>query len=760
MIAQKLLVKTSLLKRVSYPSYRKYFGSVFSTRRCSQTRRNADLEREKRSLKFKMKFEYPTPRRDESVKSTHFGVEIADPYRWLEDPDSEETKKFVEEQNSISVPYLHDCKDREKINRRLTQMWDFPKYGCPFRRGSRYFFHMNTGLQNQSVLYKLETLDGEPTVFLDPNALSPDGTVALSGVNFSEDGKTMGYGLSEKGSDWTSYYFKDVETGKDYPEKLEKTKYSYLSWTHDNKGVFYGYYPHWDASKAVGSETGAVKDQKLFYHKLGTPQSEDIMCVDFPGHSDYIIGGDVSDCGRWLISETRNACHYNLLYFADLQALPDGITGRINLTEIVGKFEADYLYITNTGSKFVFRTNKDAPNYKLIIIDLENYARENWITLVPEHPTDVLDWAACVAGDKLVLCYVHDVKNVLHVHNLADGSFMQELPIPMGTIYSFKGRKEYSEIFYDFTSFFTPGTIYRCDLSKTPIPKPTVFRETTIPDLEPDKYEAKQVFYPSKDGTKIPMFIMYRKGTKLDGNNGCLLFGYGGFNISLQPVYSTFRMILMKHYNMVVAVANLRGGGEYGEKWHDGGRLLNKQNTFDDFHAAAEFLIDNKYTKKDLLAIQGGSNGGLLTAAAINQRPDLYGASIIMVGVLDCLRYHKFTCGAMWISDYGSPDEEEHFKNILKYSPLHNIKIPQDQYPAALLLTADHDDRVVPSHSLKFIAELHHVLREHNKQVNPLLIRVETEAGHGAGKPTTKKIEECTDMICFMSKVLGLQFID
>ncbi|BES94985.1 serine-type exopeptidase activity [Nesidiocoris tenuis] len=734
-----------------------------SVRRCllhSSKTRAALLQTLNRFPLSTMKFEYPVCRRDETVKSTHFSVEIADPYRWLEDPDSEETKKFVEEQNKISIPFLHDCENRDKINRRLTEMWDFPKYGCPFKRGDRYFFYMNTGLQNQSVLYKQDNLESEPTVFLDPNILSEDGTIALSSVSFSEDGKTMGYALSVKGSDWTTFYFKDVETGKDYPEKLEKTKHTYLSWTHDNKGVFYGYFPEWDANKAVGSETGAVKDQKLYYHRLGTPQSEDVLCVEFADHPDYIIGGEVSDCGRWLISEVRNACHDNLLYFADLQALPNGITGKIAMTEVISKFEADYLYITNTGTKFVFRTNKDTPNYKLVVIDFENFARENWTTLVPEHPTDVLDWAACVAGDKLVLCYTHDVKNILHVHSLVDGSFIQELPIPMGTICSFKGKKEQNEIFFDFTSFFTPGTIFRCDLSKTPLPLPTVFKQTTIADLNADDYEAEQVFYQSKDGTKVPMFIMYQKGMKMDGNNGCLLYGYGGFNYGLQPVYSTLRMFLMKHFKMVLAVANLRGGGEYGQKWHDGGRLLNKQNTFDDLISAAEFLIAKKYTRKELLSVQGGSNGGLVVAASINQRPDLFGAGIVQVGVLDCLRYHKFTCGAMWTTDYGNPDEEVHFRNILKYSPLHNIRIPDDQYPALLLTTADHDDRVVPSHSLKFIAQLHHILRDHKKQTNPLIIRVETEAGHGAGKPTAKKIEECTDIICFLSKVLGVRFVD
>ncbi|XP_073985709.1 prolyl endopeptidase-like isoform X1 [Rhodnius prolixus] len=745
-IVSSRIISTSYLSK-----FTKLSVNYFQTRRV--------LSKEKLSRPQEMKFNYPSARRDENIKENLFGVQISDPYRWLEDPDSEETKKFVDAQNNISVPYLHEAKDREKINAKLTEMWDFPKYGCPFRRGDKYFYHMNTGLQNQNVLYKLDTLDAEPQVFLDPNLLSPDGTISLAGTAFSEDGKIMGYALSESGADWVTFHFKKVDDGENLPEVLEKTKYTSLSWTHDNKGAFYGCFPDVEGNKAVGSESGVVKNQKLYYHRIGTPQSEDILCVEFPEDSGYILDATVSDCGRWLVLEPRKMCHFNLLYFADLSALPNGITGPIQLTEVVSTLEADYQYITNTGSKFVFRTNKNAPNYKLIVIDFDNYTRENWITLVPEHETDVLDWAACVATDKLVLAYVHDVKSVLHVHNLADGSFIQELPLPMGTVSGFSGKKKYPEIFYDFTSFFTPGTIYRCDLSQSPIPQPTVFRETTINGLDPEMYELEQVFYPSKDGTKVPMFVMYKKGTVKDGSNPCLLYGYGGFNVNLQPVYSTFRLVFMKHLNGVVAVANLRGGGEYGEKWHDAGRLLNKQNVFDDFHSAAEYLIQNKFTNNKMLAIQGGSNGGLLTAACSNQRPDLYGATISMVGVLDMLRYHKFTIGAMWISDYGNPDEEEHFKNVLKYSPLHNIKIPEGQYPATLLITADHDDRVVPAHSLKFIATLQHTLENHIGQINPLLVRVDTKAGHGAGKPTSKKIEECTDILSFLQRTLNLTYV-
>jgi len=706
-----------------------------------------------------MKFSYPEARRDESVKEVLHGVEVADPYRWLEDPDSEETKQFVDAQNNVTFPYLRSCKHREDLNAKVTKMWDYPRYSCPERHGSKYFYYMNTGLQNQSVLYVQDSLDGSPEVFLDPNALSTDGTVALSGKSFSHNELTMAYTLSASGSDWVSIHFKDVTTGSEYPDKLEKCKFTSMAWTHDNKGIFYGKYPDVEG-KADGSETRSNVNQKLYYHVVGTPQSEDVLTVEFPEEPGYVLDAEVSDCGRWLMVMPRKLCKDNLLYFTDLSQLPNGIEGILPLTQVVFKLEADYDYVTNTGSEFIFRTNKGAPNYRLIKIDFNRPQDENWTVLVPEHPTDVLDWATCVAGDKLVLCYIHDVKSVLHIHNLADGSFIKELPLPLGTIVGFAGDKRYPEVFYQFTSFLSPGIIYGCDLSTNPLSDPKVFREITIPDFDPSMFEQSQVFYQSKDNTRIPMFIIHRKGLKLDGNNPCLLYGYGGFNVSLQPYFSVTRLVFIKHLNGVMAIPNIRGGGEYGEKWHNSGRLFQKQNCFDDFQSAGEYLIQNNYTSRNHLAIQGGSNGGLLIAACLNQRPDLFAAGIIQVGVLDLLRYHKFTIGAMWVSDYGNPDEEKHFQNIIKFSPLHNIPVPQDQYPATLLTTADHDDRVVPLHSLKFIASLQHTLKNHPKQVNPLMIRIDVKAGHGMGKPTYKVIEEFTDIMCFLMNSMDLKYVE
>ncbi|KAL1139447.1 hypothetical protein AAG570_006431 [Ranatra chinensis] len=624
-----------------------------------------------------MTFDYPAVRRDETIKETHYGVEVCDPYRWLEDPDSEETKQFVEAQNNVTMPFLHSCKDRDKVSTKLTQMWDYPKYSCPYRHGDKYFHYMNTGLQNQSVLYVQDSLESPARVFLDPNALSADGTIALSGKSFSDDEKIMAYTLSCSGSDWVTVHFKDVETGKDYSDKLERVKFTSMAWTHDNKGIFYGQYPEVEG-KADGSETDKNQNNKLYYHRVGSPQSEDVMVVEFPEEPGFICDAEVSDCGRWLLVMPRKLCKDNLLYFADLSTLPNGIVGKLQLTQVVYKLEADYVYVTNDGPNFIFRTNKDAPNYRLITINFNNPDPSNWKTLLPQHPADVLDWASAVANDKLVLCYIHDVKSVLQVHSLKDGSFMKELPLPMGTITGYSGRRKYPDIFYQFTSFLSPGIIYRCDLSKTTF-EPKIFREITLPGFDPSLFEQHQVFYTSKDRTKVPMFIIHKKGMKLDGQNGCLLYGYGGFNVSLQPVFSVTRLVFIKHLDGVVAIPNLRGGGEYGEKWHDAGRLLNKQNVFDDFQAAAEYLISEGYTNRKLLAIQGGSNGGLLVAACLNQRPDLFKAGIAQVGVLDMLRYHKFTIGAMWVSDYGNPDEEKHFKNVMKYSPLHNIRIPENQ---------------------------------------------------------------------------------
>ncbi|GAB1861137.1 Prolyl endopeptidase [Camponotus japonicus] len=674
---------------------------------------------ERKRNRIMTRIQYPEARRDESVVDNYHGVEIADPYRWLEDPDSTETKAFVDAQNAITKPYLAACKARDSIHERLTQLWDFPKYSCPAKHGGKYYFYKNTGLQNQSVLYVQDTLESEPRVFLDPNTLSEDGTVAITSSSFSEDGSIFAYGLSESGSDWSTIHFLNAQTGEKYPEILEKVKFSPITWTHDNRGIFYGQYRD-QQGKTDGSETLGNQNQKLCYHIVGTSQSDDVVAIEFPEEPLWRIGAEVSDCGNWLIVTPLKDCRDNLVYFTPLKAGMD-ISNNLPLTQVVDKLEADYEYITNVGTKAVFRTNKNAPNYKLIAIDLLDYGQDKWVDLLPEHPENVLDWADAVDGDKFVACYIQDVKNILQLHCLKTGKIIRTFPLDLGTVVGFSGEKKYSEIFYQFTSFLTPGIIYTIDLKKEE--EPRILREIKVKGFDASLYKTSQIFYPSKDGTKIPMFIVTKSDAVLDGTMPALLYGYGGFNASIQPTFSVTRLVFIQHLNGVLAVANVRGGGEYGERWHNAGRFFNRQNVFDDFQYAAKYLVENGYTTSTKLTIQGGSNGGLAVAVCINQRPDLFGAAIAQVGVMDMLRFHKFTIGSAWVSDYGSSDDAKHFQNLLKYSPLHN-----------------------------------YTFRNVSKQENPILARIDTKAGHGGGKPTMKVLEESTDILSFIVQSLGLEF--
>ncbi|XP_014214333.1 prolyl endopeptidase [Copidosoma floridanum] len=704
------------------------------------------------------KFVYPEARRDETAIEVYHGVKVADPYVWLEDPDAEETKAFVDAQNALAIPFLNSCPKRQTIHDRLKLLWDFPKYSCPTKKGDKYYFFMNTGLQNQSVLYVQDTFEAEPKVFLDPNTLSEDGTVAVTSGEFSEDGSIYAYALSASGSDWNTIHFINTKTGEKYPEVLEKVKFSSISWTHDNLGIFYSCFPH-QQEKHDGSETFVSKDQKLCYHIVGTSPEEDKIVAEFPENPLYRLNGQVTDCGRWLVVTTRLECRDNLVFFTKLDPKKK-IDGKLNLTEVVGILEADYEYVANLGTKAIFRTNKNAPNYKLIAIDLENFKENSWEEFIPEHTHNVLNWASAADKDKLVISYMEEVKDVLGVYSLETGKLLRPLPLDVGTVVGFSGDKKNSEIFYQFMSFLTPGIIYSLDLQQDK-EMPKVFKEIKISGFDPSQYQTKQIFYSSKDGTKIPMFIVSKKNIVLNSSPPALLYGYGGFNVSLQPVFSIMRTVFLQHLDGVIAVANIRGGGEYGEKWHNAGRFGNKQNCFDDFISAAEYLIDNRYTSSDKLTIQGASNGGLLICACINQRPDLFGAAIAQVPVTDMLKYHKFTVGYAWKSDYGCSDKEKDFKVLIKYSPIHNVRKPDKegvQYPATLVMTADHDDRVVPLHSLKMIATLQHEIGSLPHQTKPLLARIEVKAGHGAGKPTTKLIEQATDILSFAVQTLNLEF--
>ncbi|KAL5965413.1 Prolyl endopeptidase [Taenia solium] len=712
--------------------------------------------------------DYPVFQKDETVVDDFFGSKVPDPYRWLENPDSDKTKAFVEAQNATTNLYLKSCSYRAQIRSKITELWDYEKYQCVFKRGQRYFYFYNSGLQNQSVLYVMDDLKGRPVVFFDPNALSKDGLVSLNSYGFSKDGEYFAYGLSNAGSDWVTICVRKVATGEDLEDKIERVKFPHIRWTIDNKGFFYGCYPD-AAPTADGTETDSNENQKLMYHRLGQAQSEDVLCVEWPDNPKLISSAEVTDCGRYVFITVHAGCDCNnLLYFTDLEKVNYDITGKLELTPILDKFEAVFDYITNDGRKVVIQTDLNAPMFKLITIDLDDLGREKWIDLIPHDEYCLLDWAACVNQGNLVVCYMKDVCHQLSVHSLDTGLKVRDIPIDVGSISSFSGRKEDTMIFYQFVSFLTPGIIYSYDLTnanakpETVIISHQVVFQTTVKGLDLSSFEAKQVFYSSKDGTRVPMFILHRKEFVADGSAPCLLYGYGGFRISLNPFYSLTNSMFLQNFNGVAAIANIRGGGEYGEKWHTGGKVLNKQNSYDDFIAAAEFLVNNKYTKprKQVLVIEGGSNGGLLVSVCTNQRPDLFGATICLVPVTDMLRFHRFTIGHAWQSDYGDVSKEEVFHYLMTYSPLHNIRQPPGfgvQYPAVLVVTADHDDRVAPLHSFKYIATLQEVVgRSCTSQTNPLLLRVETNSGHGAGKPTSKKIDELADVFAFIQVTLNL----
>jgi len=694
--------------------------------------------------KFDRPLTYPTTHKTDASDDYH-GIKVSDPYRWLEDPDSEETQAWVEAQNQVTFGYLGEIPAREKIKQRLTKLWDYEKYGIPFKEGDRYFYYKNNGLQNQSVLYTLTSLDGEPKVLIDPNTFSEDGTIALCDIAITEDGKLIAYGLSTSGSDWQEWKVRNVETGEDLSDHLKWLKFSGASWTHDGQGFFYSRY---DEPNEKTKHEDVNYYQKLFYHKLGTPQSEDVLICDRPDEKEWGFSGGVTEDGKYLIvSVWLGTNPQNLIFYKDLTA-PES-----SIVELINKFEAEYSFIDNEGSLFWFQTDLNAPLGRVIAIDTNNPppsslagddSQGQFTEIIPE-AAETLGGIG-ILNNQFIASYLKDAYTQIKIFNL-DGSFVRDIALPgIGSAGGFGGKRHDTESFYAYTSFTTPNTIYRYNMLTD---ESAIYRQPKV-DFNPEDYETKQVFYPSKDGTQVPMFITHKKGLQLDGNNPTYLYGYGGFSVSLTPSFSLSRLVWLEMGGVYVT-ACLRGGGEYGESWHQAGTKLKKQNVFDDFISAAEWLIDNKYTKPAKLAIAGGSNGGLLVGACMTQRPELFGAALPAVGVLDMLRFHKFTIGHAWVPEYGSADNPAEFPTIHGYSPLHNLKAGT-AYPATMITTADHDDRVVPAHSFKFAS----ALQATHVGEKPVLIRIETKAGHGGGKPTAKVIEELADEWAFLVRELDI----
>ncbi|KAG0457008.1 hypothetical protein HPP92_022165 [Vanilla planifolia] len=719
---------------------------------------------------------YPPARRDDSIVDNYHGVLIPDPYRWLEDPDSEETKAFVEAQVALADSVLVECGERERLRQQITVLFDHPRYETLFERAGKYFYFHNTGLQAQSVLYVQSDLDAEAEVLLDPNVLSEDGTVALSSTVVSRDGKYLAYGLSSSGSDWVTIKVMRIDDKRPEPDTISWVKFSSISWTHDGKGFFYSRYPapKQEGDLDAGTETDINLNHQLYYHFLGTEQSEDLLCWKDTENPKYVFGTTVTEDGKYVVLTITEGCDpVNKLYYHDLSTLNGALEGfresnnMLPFVKLVDNFDAQYEVVANDDNEFTFLTNKEASRYKLVRVHLNK--PDVWTDVIPEGEKDVLESVYAVNGNQLLVCYLSDVKYILQIRDLKSGQFLHHVPIDIGSVSWITGKRKDVEIFIGFTSFLTPGIIYKCNLSSE-VPEMKIFREVSVPGFKRDDFKVEQVFTSSKDGTNVPMFIVSKKNIVLDGSHPTLLYGYGGFNINLTPYFSISRIVLIRNLGFVFCLANIRGGGEYGEEWHKAGSLSKKQNCFDDFIAASEFLISNGYTNSKRLCIEGGSNGGLLVAACINQRPDLFGCALAHVGVMDMLRFHKFTIGHAWTSDYGCSDNEEEFQWLIRYSPLHNVKRPWEksidgsiQYPSTMLLTADHDDRVVPLHSLKLLATLQHVLctsLENGPQKNPIIARIDRKSGHGAGRPTQKMIEEAADRYGFVAKVMGVSWED
>ncbi|MDD4604094.1 MAG: prolyl oligopeptidase family serine peptidase [Bacteroidales bacterium] len=684
--------------------------------------------------KQRIMVKYPVTKTVDTV-DTYFGTKVADPYRWLENDTSKETEAWVEAENAVTNQYLSQIPFRDKIKERLTKMWNYPRYGIPFRQGPYYFYFKNDGLQNQSVFYVLKGLKGNARVLLDPNKFSSDGTVALTQTAVSHDGKYLAYSIAKSGSDWNEIHVMEIESGKMLPDTLRWVKFSGMSWQADGF-----YYSRYDEPKKGMELSRKNENHKVYFHKVGTSQKEDQLIYRNSKFPLRNYGADVTEDERFLILYESESTSGTMLYYRDLTKK------NMPFKQLTEGFDFEYNVVDNVGEKLLVVTNYKAPKKKLVLMDPQTPEPRKWKTIIPERD-DVLE-SVTLAGEMLISEYMQNATSKAFIYNL-QGKFIDEMKLPgIGTLAGFKGKKGDNIAFYGYTSFTFPMTVFKFNVQKN-------YSEVyTRPEIgfNPDLYEVSQVFYASKDKTTIPMFLIHKKGLLLNGKNPTLLYGYGGFNISLTPSFSLSRMIFLENGG-VYAIANIRGGGEYGEDWHKAGTKSLKQNVFDDFIAGAEYLISEKYSSPELLAIMGGSNGGLLIGACMTQRPDLFKVAIPQVGVMDMLRYHKFTIGWAWASDYGTSDTKEGFDYLIKYSPLHNLK-DGVQYPATLAFTADHDDRVVPAHTFKFIA----TLQAKQKGNNPVLVRIETKAGHGAGMPITKQIAETTDLWSFVFFNLGMKF--
>ncbi|HKR09443.1 MAG TPA: prolyl oligopeptidase family serine peptidase [Gemmatimonadaceae bacterium] len=727
---------------------------------------------------------YPAAPRGTQVDVYH-GVSIADPFRSLEDVDAPATKAWVESENRLTDSFLATIPERAAIHNRLTKLWNYARYSVPFKEKSRYFYFQNTGLQNQSVLYVQDGRDGRQRVLLDPNVLSADGTVALGSTAVSDDARFLAYSLSTSGSDWQEIHVRDVDTGRDLPDTLKWVKFSSTAWTHDSRGFFYSRY---DEPTSGNKMTNANKNHKLYYHRIGQSQARDELVYDRSDEPDWLFNATVSDDGQYLIINVSQGTDVrNRLYYIDLDN-PGKPQIDNPVVRLIDRLDAEYEFVGNRGTIFYVRTDKNAPRGRVVGISIDNPREERWSTLIPESK-DALVSAATV-GDEIAANYLQDAHSTVRfyaggrdtrrderprgqpeqrprnpgsvyddtstapiatrerIQSIGGFALRGELPLPgIGSVDVIQGKQGDDEMFYSFTSFLYPTTVYRIDLKSR---RNEVFRAPKV-DFDPTAYETRQVFYNSKDGTRVPMFITAKKGIALDGSNPTLLYAYGGFNIPTTPGFSAANVAWLE-MGGIYAVANIRGGGEYGKEWHEGGMLAKKQNVFDDFIAAAQYLIQQKYTSTPKLAIRGGSNGGLLIGAVLNQRPDLFGVAFPEVGVMDMLRFQKFTIGWAWTSDYGSSDDSTAFQYLRAYSPLHNIK-PGTCYPPTLAFTADHDDRVVPGHTFKYVA----TLQAAQSCANPILVRIETKSGHGAGRPTTKLIDEATDRFAFLVKELHMR---